>query len=92
MNKCSFVEGAAKVLPKIQEPPKMLMPDEMILFFFLCENPETSLKGREGPEVTDQKDSLNYCMGPEGESEAKVAGLATTDLFTRPVQIMAQIT
>ena len=27
---CSFVEGSAKVLPKIQEPPKMLMPDEMI--------------------------------------------------------------
>ena len=30
MSKCSFVEGSAKVLPKIQEPPKMLMPDESI--------------------------------------------------------------
>ena len=30
MSKCSFMEGSAKVLPKIQEPPKMLMPDEMI--------------------------------------------------------------
>ena len=24
------MEGSAKVLPKIQEPPKMVMPDEII--------------------------------------------------------------
>ena len=30
MSKCSLVEDSAKLLPKMQEPPKMLMPDEII--------------------------------------------------------------
>ena len=52
--------------------------------FFFCENPKTPLKGRDGPEVTEQKDSLNSCMGPEAESEAILAGLATTDFLQGP--------
>ena len=32
--------------------------------------------------------SLNYCMGPVEQGKAKRAELATSDLFTRPVQIV----
>ena len=37
MSKCSLVEDSAKVLPKIQEPPKMLMLDEIIQLQILFE-------------------------------------------------------
>ena len=34
--------------------------------------------------MTEQKDSLNYCMGPEVESEAILAGLATPIFLPGP--------
>ena len=46
MSKCSFMEGSAKVLPKIQEPPEMLMPDEIIQF-----NYKEKLKSRFAWEI-----------------------------------------
>ena len=52
MSKCSFVEGSAKVLPKMQEPPKMLMPDEIIQLYIKIEI-EVCLENRDYIDKTE---------------------------------------